>query len=189
MIPIVTAKAVATLDRESGGRFVFGIGFGWNADEIEHHGVDMKAAPRRRPRARARDEGTVARRHRVVRRRVRAHRAVVVVAQARRAVGHRSSSAARRDRSCSRTSPSTPTAGSRSAARACAPRSPTSAVRARSAGVIRRRCASSRSARFPMRASSSTTRRSASKRSCCASPVDRVIAVLPELDRLAELIE
>jgi len=40
--PIVTAKAVASLDRESGGRFVFGIGFGWNADEIEHHGVDMK---------------------------------------------------------------------------------------------------------------------------------------------------
>jgi probable F420-dependent oxidoreductase len=40
--PIVTAKAVATLDRESGERFVFGIGFGWNADEIEQHGVDMK---------------------------------------------------------------------------------------------------------------------------------------------------
>jgi probable F420-dependent oxidoreductase len=40
--PIVTAKAVASLDQESGGRFVFGIGFGWNADEIEHHGVDMK---------------------------------------------------------------------------------------------------------------------------------------------------
>ncbi len=40
--PIVTAKAVATLDRESGGRFVLGIGFGWNADEIENHGVDMK---------------------------------------------------------------------------------------------------------------------------------------------------
>jgi len=40
--PIVTAKAVASLDRESGGRFVFGVGFGWNADEIEHHGVDMK---------------------------------------------------------------------------------------------------------------------------------------------------
>jgi probable F420-dependent oxidoreductase len=40
--PIVTAKAVATLDRESGGRFVFGIGFGWNADEIENHGVDMR---------------------------------------------------------------------------------------------------------------------------------------------------
>jgi probable F420-dependent oxidoreductase len=40
--PIVTAKAVASLDLESNGRFVFGIGFGWNADEIEHHGVDMK---------------------------------------------------------------------------------------------------------------------------------------------------
>ena len=40
--PILTAKAVASLDRESGGRFVFGIGFGWNADEIEAHGVDMK---------------------------------------------------------------------------------------------------------------------------------------------------
>jgi probable F420-dependent oxidoreductase len=40
--PIVTAKAVASLDLASGGRFVFGIGFGWNADEIEHHGVDMK---------------------------------------------------------------------------------------------------------------------------------------------------
>ncbi len=40
--PIVTAKAVATLDHESGGRFVLGTGFGWNADEIEDHGVDMK---------------------------------------------------------------------------------------------------------------------------------------------------
>ena len=39
--PIVTAKAIATLDVESGGRFVAGIGFGWNRDEIEHHGVDF----------------------------------------------------------------------------------------------------------------------------------------------------
>ena len=39
--PIVTAKAVATLDQLSGGRFVLGIGFGWNADEIEHHGITM----------------------------------------------------------------------------------------------------------------------------------------------------
>src|SRR5436190_809344 len=30
--PIVTAKAVASLDHLSGGRFVFGVGFGWNAD-------------------------------------------------------------------------------------------------------------------------------------------------------------
>jgi probable F420-dependent oxidoreductase len=39
--PIVTAKAVASLDLLSGGRFVLGVGFGWNADEAEHHGVDM----------------------------------------------------------------------------------------------------------------------------------------------------
>jgi probable F420-dependent oxidoreductase len=39
--PIVTAKAVATLDQLSGGRFVLGIGFGWNADEIAAHGVTM----------------------------------------------------------------------------------------------------------------------------------------------------
>jgi probable F420-dependent oxidoreductase len=41
--PIVTAKAVASLDHLSGGRFVFGIGFGWNADEIEDHGVEMRS--------------------------------------------------------------------------------------------------------------------------------------------------
>ena len=40
--PIVTAKAVASLDHLSGGRFVFGVGFGWNADEIEDHGVEMR---------------------------------------------------------------------------------------------------------------------------------------------------
>src|SRR3954453_20496133 len=40
--PIVTAKEVATLDHLSGGRFVLGIGFGWNADELEDHGVTMK---------------------------------------------------------------------------------------------------------------------------------------------------
>lgn len=38
--PIVTAKAVATLDLLSGGRVDLGIGFGWNEDELEHHGVD-----------------------------------------------------------------------------------------------------------------------------------------------------
>ncbi len=38
--PIVLAKEVATLDLISGGRFVFGIGVGWNEDEMEQHGVD-----------------------------------------------------------------------------------------------------------------------------------------------------
>jgi probable F420-dependent oxidoreductase len=37
--PFVLAKEVATLDLVSRGRFVFGVGFGWNREEIEHHGV------------------------------------------------------------------------------------------------------------------------------------------------------
>jgi probable F420-dependent oxidoreductase len=37
--PIVTAKAVASLDVLSGGRFEFGVGAGWNVEEIEHHGT------------------------------------------------------------------------------------------------------------------------------------------------------
>jgi probable F420-dependent oxidoreductase len=37
--PIVTAKAVATLDYISRGRLIFGIGAGWNAEEMENHGT------------------------------------------------------------------------------------------------------------------------------------------------------
>ncbi len=37
--PIVTAKEVASLDHVSGGRFEFGIGAGWNAEEMENHGT------------------------------------------------------------------------------------------------------------------------------------------------------
>jgi probable F420-dependent oxidoreductase len=36
---IQTAKAVASLDQVSGGRFLFGIGGGWNQDEMEDHGT------------------------------------------------------------------------------------------------------------------------------------------------------
>jgi len=42
--PIVLAKALATLDHLSQGRLVVGIGYGWNEEEMESHGVD----PRRR---------------------------------------------------------------------------------------------------------------------------------------------
>ena len=40
--PISLAKQVATLDHLSGGRFVFGIGFGWNREEMANHGVDFR---------------------------------------------------------------------------------------------------------------------------------------------------
>jgi probable F420-dependent oxidoreductase len=37
--PIITAKSVASLDQLSGGRFIFGIGGGWNVEEMENHGT------------------------------------------------------------------------------------------------------------------------------------------------------
>ena len=37
--PIILAKQVASLDFVSGGRFLFGIGGGWNYEELEHHGT------------------------------------------------------------------------------------------------------------------------------------------------------
>jgi probable F420-dependent oxidoreductase len=40
--PIQTAKLVASLDQVSGGRFLFGVGGGWNAEEIEGHGTVFK---------------------------------------------------------------------------------------------------------------------------------------------------
>jgi probable F420-dependent oxidoreductase len=40
--PIHTAKNVATIDYLSGGRFVFGIGGGWNAEEMVNHGTVFK---------------------------------------------------------------------------------------------------------------------------------------------------
>ncbi len=40
--PIVTAKAIASVDYFSGGRFVFGIGGGWNVEEMASHGATYK---------------------------------------------------------------------------------------------------------------------------------------------------
>ncbi|PTR24250.1 putative F420-dependent oxidoreductase [Rhodococcus sp. OK519] len=40
--PITLAKTIASLDHLSGGRVTFGVGFGWNAEELADHGVDPK---------------------------------------------------------------------------------------------------------------------------------------------------
>jgi probable F420-dependent oxidoreductase len=48
MVPVrdavITAKEVATLDWLSDGRFEFGVGYGWNAEEFATHGVDLREA-------------------------------------------------------------------------------------------------------------------------------------------------
>ena len=41
--PIVTAKVIASLDMLSGGRFEFGVGGGWNVDEMENHGAKYES--------------------------------------------------------------------------------------------------------------------------------------------------
>jgi probable F420-dependent oxidoreductase len=41
--PIQTAKLVASIDQVSGGRFLFGVGSGWNAEEMEDHGTPFKS--------------------------------------------------------------------------------------------------------------------------------------------------
>ncbi len=51
--PIQTAKLVASIDQISRGRFLFGIGNGWNQDEMENHGT---AFPTRHKLARERVE-------------------------------------------------------------------------------------------------------------------------------------
>ncbi|MDX1873175.1 LLM class F420-dependent oxidoreductase [Mycolicibacterium sp. 120266] len=40
--PIITAKEAASIDLISGGRFVLGVGAGWNIEELRHHGTDPK---------------------------------------------------------------------------------------------------------------------------------------------------
>jgi len=41
--PITFAKQIASLDVVTGGRFVFGIGYGWNIEEMENHGIDPRS--------------------------------------------------------------------------------------------------------------------------------------------------
>ena len=44
--PIITAKQVASVDHLSGGRFEFGIGAGWNREEMRNHGTDPRTRMR-----------------------------------------------------------------------------------------------------------------------------------------------
>ena len=44
--PIITAKEVASIDVLSGGRIDFGVGAGWNREEMEHHGTDPRTRMR-----------------------------------------------------------------------------------------------------------------------------------------------
>ena len=41
--PIMTAKQIASLDRISNGRVIFGAGVGWNREEMENHGTNFTA--------------------------------------------------------------------------------------------------------------------------------------------------
>ena len=45
--PIILAKEVASVDRISGGRFIFGIGGGWNVEEMANHGTRYRSRWRR----------------------------------------------------------------------------------------------------------------------------------------------
>jgi probable F420-dependent oxidoreductase len=44
--PIITAKEVASVDALSGGRFEFGVGAGWNREEMANHGTDPRTRMR-----------------------------------------------------------------------------------------------------------------------------------------------
>jgi probable F420-dependent oxidoreductase len=44
--PITTAKEVASVDHLSGGRFEFGVGAGWNREEMSNHGTDPRTRMR-----------------------------------------------------------------------------------------------------------------------------------------------
>jgi probable F420-dependent oxidoreductase len=44
--PITTAKEVASIDHLSGGRFEFGVGGGWNREEMRNHGTDPRTRMR-----------------------------------------------------------------------------------------------------------------------------------------------
>ncbi len=81
--PIQTAKLVASIDQVSGGRFLFGIGNGWNQDEMENHGTVYAEPPQAGARACRGDEGDLDQIQSGIPRRVRQFRSDDGVAEAR----------------------------------------------------------------------------------------------------------
>jgi probable F420-dependent oxidoreductase len=167
--PITFAKELATLDLLSRGRLVLGIGYGWNHEEMENHGVDVK------------------RRREVVRETMLAMQALwtqEVASFSGEFVRFEPSwqwpkpcssraraccSAVRRVRSCSDTSPSTATAGCRSAGLGSPQPSSSCERRSPPRAGIPHRSTSCRWACCRARRSSTTTASTALPNRCCAS--------------------
>ena len=149
---------------------MFGIGFGWNEDELENHGVAMKRAARGRARARAGDEGALDRRRGRLRGRARRREPELVVAEAGAAPPSSGP-----DRRCGRTEDVRPHRRVRRRLDPDRRRRPHQGAARAACGWSRRPAAirptsrSCPSARFPIRASSTTSPRSASPSACCAS--------------------
>ncbi len=76
------AKMVACLDRVSNGRFLFGIGAGWNAEEMADHGVELKDRWKVTRDRSPRDEGNLDQGCSRVSRQIREFRSNLVLAQA-----------------------------------------------------------------------------------------------------------
>ena len=146
--PITLAKEVATLDHLSGGRVLFGIGGGWNAEEMENHGTASRRAGKLlRERILAMKAIWTERRSRVPRQ-VRELRPDLVVPKPRAEAAPADPPRRRRRHDASIAWSSTATAGCRSCARTPNPVEKIPALRERledGPGAIRsrRRCPSS----------------------------------------------
>lgn len=135
--PIVLAKQIATLDHLSNGRFVLGAGFGWNEEEMEHHGVKPKERRKVFRQKIMAMQALWTPGRSVLRRRVRVVLTELVMAQANaEALRSRPTRRARRARTSFRTSSNTATGGCRLAGATLAPTSDNFTVRPKMQGEI-----------------------------------------------------